>query len=98
MVPELQDGPRLGNVAIKREDKNCLQDAERELHHLEKGEIFFQRILQSKGCPQIVEVHEGMHKGINPGTKEGSPISDTSVQQQPPDHADRQVVIHVEKG
>ena len=75
-----------------------MEDARGELEHLEHGEVLLEGVAEAEGGPEVVEVHEGVDEGVDPGAVEGGTVAVAKVEEHAPDEADGEVVVHVEEG
>ncbi len=97
MIAQLQNGPRRRNLIIEEQDEDSLQNAQRELEHLEHGKILLKGVHEAKRRPQVVEVHEGVNEAVDPCAKKCGSIADTKVQEQAPDKPDCHMVIQMQE-
>ena len=98
MVAQLQDAPIQWDLVVEKWRCDGMADAEGELEHLELREVLLERVLELQAGNEVVEVHQAMHKAVDPSAEECGAIANVVVKQQTPNRTDGEVVVDVQEG
>jgi len=98
VVGELEVGELPIKDFLVNEAVDCVGDAEEELNQLHVGDPLLEGIVEAKGGPEVVRVHDKVHNGVEEGAKVGGADGLVALEEVAPDKEDGGVVVHMEEG